>query len=176
MVQIIEVRGSNHLIRALKWVFLDISGIDRINPTTGSNNPPTPSTKENSPQKVSGYLSNTINARVGIDRIYLSMFEGIAVDQLEVEDPNGKSILKSDKIAVAPDLIDLIAGKLNISMLTLEGMEFVLIEDGQELNIQFIIDAFSSEEKVKPATSESFSIEAGSLDLKRYPVSILVYI
>lgn len=109
--------------------------------------------------KISKYLSETVHSEVSISGIHLSAMDGIAIVGLEVYDPAGEDILRSDRITVLPDLAGLFFGKYHIHYLGLEGFRGKLSQSEQGLNIQFIIDAFSSQENdTVPEQDQNVSI------------------
>jgi len=113
-------------------------------------------------RKVSQNLSETVGSEITIDRIQLSVFEGVSIKGLIVKDPAEKVILEAGKIAALPDLMGLMAGNLAINYIGLEDTRGVLEETEEGLNIQFIIDAFSSEDpETDTLEQSSFSLLIG---------------
>ena len=108
--------------------------------------------------RTSDYLSQTIGSEVSVRGIHLSVLDGIAVSGLEVDDPEGNNILNLNRLAVMPDLIGLIFGNYHVHYLGLKGFQGRLINSEQGLNIQYIIDAFSSQVQDTTSERQSFSI------------------
>ena len=116
--------------------------------------------------RVANYLSTTINTGVTIDRIYLSLWDGIVVRGLRVDDPGGGNLLASNRLGIVPNLINLIYGDLRIHYLNIEGIQGQLINTQQGLNIQFIIDAFQSEEETPSQQEKRFSMDLALIELE----------
>ena len=109
--------------------------------------------------KASNILSETIGSEVAIDRIYLSIFEGLMIKGLLVNDPDGQTVIRSGKIAILPKLPGLFSGEFMVGYVGLENTSAKLDETTEGLNIDFIIDAFSSENPdSKEEKSDGFSL------------------
>ena len=117
--------------------------------------------------RVSNLLSETIQSEVTIENIHLSIWDGIAVKGLQVNDQNGSQLLVAARIGVMPVFTSLLTGKLDFHYLGLKGFRGKLEDSGNGLNIQFIIDAFT-EEPTNPesSTPKSFLLDVDQIKLE----------
>lgn len=94
-----------------------------------------------------GYLSSRINSKVEIGRITFSIGGSATVHDLSLWDPENEKILSAQKIEVQTSILDLIDGEFNFGLVALTGVDGRLREDQNGLNIQFLLDAFGSDEE-----------------------------
>jgi len=97
--------------------------------------------------KLANYLSSKIESKVDIHAITFSLLGNVAIADLTVWDPTGTKIFSAQKIEVASSIYKLVTGDFIFDQVHIEGAEFKLIQHEAGLNIQFIIDAFKSDEK-----------------------------
>jgi hypothetical protein len=121
-------------------------------------------------QKAARYLSARIDTKVNIDRVSLGFWHGISVKGMSIQDRNGKDLLVVESISVLPDLLEALTGEFMVNALRLKGMQLDLTKDKNGLNIDFIIDAFRSEQK--PAESQPNPFEIG---LKRIVLQDIIF-
>jgi hypothetical protein len=89
---------------------------------------------------------------------------------MSIQDRNGKDLLVVESISVLPDLLEALTGEFMVNALRLKGMQLDLTKDKNGLNIDFIIDAFRSEQK--PAESQPNPFEIG---LKRIVLQDIIF-
>ena len=109
--------------------------------------------------KVSRYLSATTRAKVDIEEIRFSLWGALVVNGLEVDDPEGNSLLTAQKLAVRPNIMLLLSGNLTFTDVDMADVNFHLINTAEGLNIQFIIDAFQPAERPPPSDEKKISIQ-----------------
>lgn len=97
--------------------------------------------------KLSDYLSSKTKARIAIQNIKFSISGKVAIENLQVWDPDNNKIFSARKIEVASGILSLVNGDLVFDEIHLEGITGKLIEREDGLNIQFIMDAFQSNEE-----------------------------
>ncbi len=98
-------------------------------------------------RKLSGYLSSKTEAKVTIERIRFSLSGNVGIDNLSIRDPNNNKILSAREITVSVPILDLLKGNLIFDDIRLAGVDGTLVQTEDGLNIQFILDAFRTEEK-----------------------------
>lgn len=105
---------------------------------------------------VVNYLSSRFESRVDIQRISFSILGDVAVHEITIWDPQRTKIFSAQKIEVASNIIDLLAGDFVFDDVHITGVSGHLIERQDGLNIQFILDAFKPTKK--QVTTESTPI------------------
>ncbi len=120
---------------------------------------------------VTNYLSSKIASRVDIQAIDFSILGDVTIHGLTVWDPDDNRILSAQKIAVRSNIVDLVMGNLIFDDLHIDGVNGQLIQSGEELNIQFIIDAFKTTDQ-QVTTTEPVPIK---LQVKRVLLENIVF-
>ena len=108
--------------------------------------------------KASKFLTETTGGEVSIGGIHFSTWNGITIENLHVSDPQSNEILVSQRIRLTPNLASIIMGHPEIQYLEIKRTHGKLVNTGSELNIQFIIDAFSPKQASSTDEKESFSM------------------
>jgi hypothetical protein len=108
--------------------------------------------------RISEYLSTKLNARVDIQRIRFSVLGNASVQDLTVWDPHKNKILTIHEIEVSSNLAALISGHLVFDEVRIAGMNGKISQEEDELNIQFILDAFKPSEEQDTAQSNPVHI------------------
>lgn len=93
------------------------------------------------------YLSSRINSKVEIGRITFSISGSATIHKLSLWDPENEKILSAQKIEVQTSILDLIDGEFNFGLIAFSGVDGRLRQDQEGLNIQFLLDAFGSDEE-----------------------------
>lgn len=91
-------------------------------------------------------IEETIGSRVEIERVNLGFLNRVVVDGFEVYDQNKERLLKSSRVSVKIDLIDLMSGKINLTSAQLFGLDANIYKNkpDEPLNFQFIVDSLAS--------------------------------
>src|SRR6188768_4130473 len=95
---------------------------------------------------VSNYLSSRIEAKVYIQRIHFSLLGHVILEDLTVWNRAGAKIVSIHKIEVSSSIFDLVTGDLIFDTIRIVGLEGQLVQDKDGLNIQFILDAFQTDD------------------------------
>ncbi|MCR4614335.1 MAG: translocation/assembly module TamB [Bacteroidaceae bacterium] len=98
---------------------------------------------------VARLLSRQIGSKITIDRVDVGFLNRLIIDDLDVYDPQGQQVLiHSARLAVTLDLPNLLQGDVNITTAQVFGLHVVINRKTSDspLNIQYIIDAFSSKD------------------------------
>jgi hypothetical protein len=108
-----------------------------------------------------GYISHKTGADVRIGRLYISPNFTIHIDQLSVKDLNNNNLLHIEELKVRPLMEEIIHGDIHLSSVELKNAEADLItyEGDDHMNLQFLIDAFSSGEKKEKESSTKILID-----------------
>ena len=68
-------------------------------------------------------IGERIGSRVEIEKVDLGFLNRLIVDGFEVYDQNNERFLKSSRVSVKIDLIDLMSGKINLTSAQLFGLD-----------------------------------------------------
>lgn len=99
-------------------------------------------------------LSRQIGSEVSIGRVDFGFLNRIVIDDLDIYAPNSKEVLiHSARTSVTIDLPALLKGDVNITTAQIFGLHATLTRKTPDspLNIQYIIDAFSSKDEEEPS-------------------------
>lgn len=93
-------------------------------------------------------IEERIGTRVEIEKVNLGFLNRIIVDGFEVYDQNKERFLKSSRVSVKIDLIDLMSGKINLTSAQLFGLDANIYKNtpNDKLNFQFIVDSLASKD------------------------------
>ena len=93
-------------------------------------------------------IEERIGARVEIEKVNLGFLNRIIVDGFEVYDQNKERFLKSSRVSVKIDLIDLMSGKINLTSAQIFGLVANIYKKtpNDKLNFQFIVDSLASKD------------------------------
>lgn len=96
-------------------------------------------------------LSTLLNTKVQIGRIDLGLFNRIILDDVRIMDQNNQNLLNAARLATKIELIPLINGQITLSNIQIYGFDINLYKKNPNspINLQFIIDTFSSKNKKK---------------------------
>ena len=111
-------------------------------------------------------LSNGLGTKVTVGRVDIGLLNRLVIDDLYIADKEGKQLLKSDRTAVKVDIQSFLQGRPGLSNAQLFGCTVNLrrATHRSPLNCQFLIDAFSSDDKDKPS---DIDIHVNSLIIRR---------
>jgi translocation and assembly module TamB len=96
--------------------------------------------------RLSDYLSSRIGSRVHIEGIDFSIRANLVLKNLEVWDREQTSIFSIQKAEISSSIFGLLKGDYIIDDIRISGVEGKLIQGREGLNIQFILDAFISDQ------------------------------
>lgn len=99
-------------------------------------------------KKVANTLSEELNTKVSIGSVNVGFLNRIIVNDLEAEDQKGVMMLKAGRVSASLDFMRTIRGQISIPSAQLFGTTAIIYKDSTNapLNIQFVIDAFSSKD------------------------------
>ena len=95
--------------------------------------------------KATQYLSNKIGSHVSLDAIQINFWGGLTVKGITINDPENVTVFTTERFHFSPNLWSLLLGQISIASVELEGSELDLQKQGENLNIDFIIEAFSND-------------------------------
>ena len=95
------------------------------------------------------FLSETIGTEVRVGMVKPGLLSRLIIDDIYIEDKERKEMIRIDRTSVTIDLVALIKGKIRVSNAQLFGLILHVRKANPDAtpNIQFLIDAFSSDEK-----------------------------
>lgn len=100
---------------------------------------------------VADELSQVLNTRVVVGKIDIGLLNRIIIDDVLLDDQDGKEMLKVTRLSAKFDIIPLFNGKISISSVQLFGFNINLSKKTPDSppNFKFVIDAFASKDTVK---------------------------
>lgn len=113
--------------------------------------------------KISAYLSEKLNAKVSVERVDIDFFNTLVLEGLIIEDQHRKNLASVSSIYTSIDFIDREKQIISIDKVSLEGLDLSLTvyKNEENLNLQFLIDAFSSGD----TSDSSWNIDFESIEL-----------
>ncbi len=121
-------------------------------------------------QRVGVVLGETLHTSVSVGRVDLGLLNRVIIDNVNVCDTTGAEMLRVGRMSVKLSLVGLVKGRIEIASAQLFGMNAHVYEldEGDNLNIQFVIDALSSGNK---GESRPLDLKVNSLIVRRSEVS-----
>ena len=118
-------------------------------------------------QRFAKYLSKELNTEVNIRNFRLNWFLEAVITDIKILDKHNKVLLEAKKIRADVSSIDMRNRKLHLNEISLNGVDVNLIyyKPDSNLNLQFIIDYFSSP-VVDTTYKEPWAIECNNVKLK----------
>lgn len=123
-------------------------------------------------ERVSHELSQLTGGQILIEEITLYPFNEARIQGIKVYDPNGAECIEIDRVGAGISLWRLITeGKIEITYAEILGLKGVLVQEEENgpLNINFLIDAFSSKDKTKE--KKSFDLALRNVVLRKSSAS-----
>ncbi|EGJ71434.1 protein of unknown function DUF490 [Bacteroides coprosuis DSM 18011] len=129
-----------------------------------------PSIQSSMSEFVAKELGEHLHTELRIGRINMGLLNRIIIEDLYVEDLAGKDLLKVSRLSARFDILELLKGKISINSVQLFGFDLKLAKPSleDELNLQFIIDAFQSSE---PKKESNLDLRINSLLIRRGKLS-----
>ena len=112
-----------------------------------------PATQKRIATEISEFLSNRTGGEITISVLKFSILGDVVIRGLEVIDPLDKNVLSSSSIALEFNAADLLFGDLVFKHVQIQGLNGQLVQNKEELSIQFIIDAFKHDQSTQQSTT-----------------------
>lgn len=102
-------------------------------------------------ERAAALLSETIGAEVNIGRVDVGFLNRLVIDDVTIYDQSGTETLRAARLTAGVDMGGLAKGRVIISAIQIFGAHITLYKPTADspTNIQFIIDAFSSNDTTK---------------------------
>lgn len=99
--------------------------------------------------EVAAVLTNIIGTKVKVGSINVGLLNRLIINDIEAVDQNGKPMLKVGRVSAKVDVWSTIQGQISIPSAQLFSASANIYKENKDsaLNIQYVIDAFSSKEK-----------------------------
>lgn len=109
---------------------------------------------------VTNFLSSKLNTQVSIDAVDIDFFKTAVLKGLYIEDQQKDTLLYAEKIAVDIDLFSLRNNIIEIGKVSLHNVnaELKYYKGEEDLNLQFIINAFTSEDTTSTPSNWKFAL------------------
>lgn len=125
--------------------------------------------------KVVSYLSETLKTKVTLKSIDLSIFDHLILEELYIEDQKKDTLLYVDYLGINIKAIRLRKSIFSFDKLKLKKMVFNLKYDtAGVMNMQFVLDAFSSDAPPDTTASEPMNIKVDRILIENSKVSYFV--
>lgn len=123
-----------------------------------------PSVQESVRERIVLELKAKLNTDLDIKTLHFQPFNRIKLGEIKLNDRENNKILIAEQLYASVELLPLLNNQIVISTVSLNNFEFHLSKETQDspTNIQFIIDAFKSEDKKK---KKSFDVTINSLNV-----------
>lgn len=120
--------------------------------------------------EVADVLSRKLQTEVEIGDMEVGLFNRIVLHDVLLRDRQGRALLESGKMSAKVAVRPLLEGEVNLRSVSLLDTRIRLYQDRADsaANFQFLIDAFSTEDKEEPS---ALNLHIGSLILRRCAVS-----
>ena len=115
-------------------------------------------------------LSEQLGSKVEIGSVSLGFLNRVVVNDLTLYEPNGQKMASIARASASIDLIELLSNRVDIGTAQLFGTKATLYKETPDSppNFQFIIDAFTKEEKEEPTP---LNLHIGSLIMRHTDVT-----
>lgn len=119
---------------------------------------------------VADALSEKLGTEVRIGNVDVGMLNRIIIDNIYIEDQQGKHMLTAPRASVKINILDIINGKISISSAQLFGLKANLYKAtaDSKTNFQFVIDSLSSKENKE---KKPLNLQISSLVIRRGAIS-----
>ena len=119
---------------------------------------------------VADMLASKLGTEVSVGRIDMGLFNRLIIDDVNILDQQGRSLLQAGRMSVKIDLLPLLDGRIHISSAQLFGAQATLSRDSATAtpNYQFALDALTSDENSSPS---QLDLRIGSLIVRRLSLS-----
>lgn len=116
-------------------------------------------------QRISAYLSQEYQTVIKTGRVNISLFDGLVLEDLYVEDQQKDTLLSAGSVGVFPKGFPGSGSNLNFRSISLHEVHLNVYQlPDSTLNIQFIVDAFMPEEE---SDSADFRLRCGQLSVEQ---------
>lgn len=125
--------------------------------------------------KIASYLSEKLNTKVSLESMDISIFDHLILEKFYVEDQQKDTLLYIDYLGINIKTIKLRKSIFSFDKLRLKDMVFNLSYDTAGLmNMQFVLDAFSSDEPPDTTESAPMNIKVDRILIENSRVSYFV--
>lgn len=129
-----------------------------------------PKVQEYVSQEAGSFVSKKIGTKVRLEGLYLNFPNGVAVNQLYIEDQSADTLIYADNFQVSLDYFALIHSEVEVSNILLENTTAnIRVAEDSTFNFDFILKAFAgeSEESIEPkeSTSPALAFDIGIIEL-----------
>ena len=117
--------------------------------------------------KAATYLSAKLNTKVAIGNVEIDFFNRVVIEDIFIEDLHKDTLLYSKKIKIGINDINIEKHKINIKDIILYNTTTKLIKykAEEDLNLQFILDAFTSNDTTKKSNNTPWDVNFAEVSL-----------
>lgn len=101
------------------------------------------------------YLSNKLNTKVEVGAVDIQFFKTVSLENIYIEGRNKDTILYADQLNVSIGMFNVLRGRFSLDKIEISNAHFNMFRaaDDSDFNFQFILDALSSSDTSKTASS-----------------------
>ena len=107
-------------------------------------------------------LSEILKADVSVGQVSFDLFKRIIIEDLHLNDRNGQKMITVSRLSARYELLSLLEEKITINSIQLLGFSIQLNKETPESepNIQFLLDAFSSNDSIQKESNINLRINS----------------
>ena len=108
-------------------------------------------------------LSKFLNTQISVEHLSIAPFNQVVLQNVEIKDQNGGKLINIDKLGAGIKLWALLSkGEIIVSYAEIIGLDAKITqrEQGEPLNVQFLIDALKPKDPNKPPTKFDLSVQS----------------
>ncbi len=124
---------------------------------------------------VSHQLSKVVGSKVAIGRIEIGILNRIIIEDIRLDDPSKKEMLRVARLAARFELLPLFSGKIAINNIQFYGFQANLERETPTSppNFQFLLDAFASKDTIKEKSELDLRINSALIRRGRIAYHVL---
>ena len=118
--------------------------------------------------KAAAYLSRELKTEISVGGVDISWFLNIVIEDITVNDLHHKTLLSADRLIIDIENIKIRDHQLQIKELGLEkaNVNLVIYKGDSTMNLQFLVDYFSSHDTTVSAPSKAWQVGVNGLKLE----------
>ncbi|MCF6365876.1 MAG: translocation/assembly module TamB [Bacteroidales bacterium] len=118
-------------------------------------------------------LSEKLNSEIDIDNVEISLFKGFIFKGIYIQDQQKDTLLFIKELSVIPEGLQTDFSNISLKEINIDSLYLNLYEIGKDtLNLQYILDALSSDEKEK--TDEDFKLDIKNISITNSSFSYFI--
>lgn len=144
-----RLKGFKHILSGIIWSIIALYIVIAILIYI-------PSIQQFLGSRIASALSEKLKTKVEIGRVDIGLFNRVIIDDVEVLDQTDAELIRIGRLSTRVDWLPLIQGRIQISSVQIFGaaVRCKKKDEGSSTNLQFILDAFVSEDNTETSNFE----------------------